>query len=229
MAMTVLAAFVHIARAAAYTGGGMLALGIAMAFRSGHAADVIAPFVDLADVIEAVMGFASATWRPALDASPFLTAGFCSWAGHTKGEIPGRFTPAGQAPDSVAITPSIVVTALRDLGIAPLRKAITDMADAGAAMLSPIRIAGCGVEVDVTLPSGTSTAARASVTAADHHQRVAKRNARCARPVRGGVNRARILGGISGSAVTISRTAFHLPTHTSTKHTTPAIDTSEHQ
>ena len=156
--MTLMAAPVHIARGAAYLGGAMLALGIAMAYHSGHAADVLAPFVGVADVIEAVTGFISATWRPALAASPFLTTAFCSWAGHTKGEIPARFAPAGQASDAVAITPSIVVTALRDLGIAPLRKAITDMADAGAAMLSPIRIAGCGVEVDATLPSGTSTA-----------------------------------------------------------------------
>jgi S-DNA-T family DNA segregation ATPase FtsK/SpoIIIE len=31
------------------------------------------------------------------------------------------------------------------------------MGDAGASMLGPIRIAGCGVEVDVTLPSGVAT------------------------------------------------------------------------
>jgi S-DNA-T family DNA segregation ATPase FtsK/SpoIIIE len=55
------------------------------------------------------------------------------------------------------ITPSIVVKALRDLGIAPLRNAIKEMGDAGASMLGPIRIAGCGIEVDVTLPSGVST------------------------------------------------------------------------
>ncbi|MFI6296901.1 FtsK/SpoIIIE domain-containing protein [Nonomuraea sp. NPDC050790] len=57
----------------------------------------------------------------------------------------------------VMITPSVVVTALRDIGYAPLRRAIKDMGDVGAAMLGPIRIAGCGVEVDVALPSGTST------------------------------------------------------------------------
>lgn len=55
------------------------------------------------------------------------------------------------------ITPSKVVVALRDLGIAELRKALKESADAGAGMLSPIAIAGCGVEVDVTLPSGVST------------------------------------------------------------------------
>lgn len=55
------------------------------------------------------------------------------------------------------VTPSIVVKALRDLGVPALRNAIKDMGDAGASMLGPIRIAGCGVEVDVTLPSGVST------------------------------------------------------------------------
>lgn len=55
------------------------------------------------------------------------------------------------------ITPSKVVTAMRDLGIAALRVAIKEMGDAGAAMLSPVSFAGCGVEVDVALPSGVST------------------------------------------------------------------------
>lgn len=66
--------------------------------------------------------------------------------------------PDDRARRGEAITPTIVVVALRDLGIAPLTKAIKEMGDAGAAMLSPIAIAGCGVEVDVTLPSGVSTA-----------------------------------------------------------------------
>jgi S-DNA-T family DNA segregation ATPase FtsK/SpoIIIE len=50
-----------------------------------------------------------------------------------------------------------VVLALRDLGIAPLRKSILEMGDGGGNMLSPIVIAGCGVEVDVLLPTGVST------------------------------------------------------------------------
>ena len=148
---------VHIARGAAYIAGGMLALGVGLAWRTHHAGEVMAPFNTVAEVVMAVAGFVNATWRPALVASPFIAGAVASWAGHTKGEIPARFAPAGQTGDSVAITPSIVVTSLRDLGISALRKAITDMADAGAAMLGPIRIAGCGVEVDVTLPSGVST------------------------------------------------------------------------
>lgn len=55
------------------------------------------------------------------------------------------------------VTPSKVVTALRDLGVSTLRKAIKEMRDSGATMLGTIRIAGCGVEVDVALPSGVST------------------------------------------------------------------------
>jgi S-DNA-T family DNA segregation ATPase FtsK/SpoIIIE len=60
--------------------------------------------------------------------------------------------------EDVPITPSLVVTALRDLGLTPLKNAIKAMPDAGAGMLSLIRVAGCGVELDVALPSGTETA-----------------------------------------------------------------------
>ncbi len=55
------------------------------------------------------------------------------------------------------ITPSKVVVALRDLGISELRKALKEAVDAGAGMLGPIAIAGCGVEVDILLPSGVDT------------------------------------------------------------------------
>lgn len=72
--------------------------------------------------------------------------------------------PAWLAPQAVTgrvmdngITPARVVLALRELGITSLRKSITGMEDGGASMLSSIAIAGCGMEVDVTLPEGTST------------------------------------------------------------------------
>ena len=63
----------------------------------------------------------------------------------------------GQVIDA-QITPSRVVLALRELGLPRLRNAVVKMEDGGASMLSPISIAGCGIEVDVTLPEGTSTA-----------------------------------------------------------------------
>ncbi|MFN2636795.1 MAG: FtsK/SpoIIIE domain-containing protein [Gemmatimonadaceae bacterium] len=81
-----------------------------------------------------------------------------------EGRRRGGVTPAWLSPNvssddaGAPITPSLVVIALRDLGIPSLRKAIKDMGDSGAAMLGLIRIAGCGVEVDVNLPSGVSTA-----------------------------------------------------------------------
>lgn len=79
-------------------------------------------------------------------------------AGQDGATLPARLMPFGQRPDvGEEITPSIVVTALRDLGYADLRKRIKAMPDSGAGMLSPITLAGCGVQVDVTLPSGTST------------------------------------------------------------------------
>ncbi|MEX5637922.1 ATP-binding protein [Parafrankia sp. FMc2] len=78
--------------------------------------------------------------------------------GEDGASLPTRLMPAGQRPDvGEEITPSIVVTAFRDLGYADLRRRIKEMPDYGAGMLSPITTAGCGVEVDVQLPSGTST------------------------------------------------------------------------
>ncbi|WP_197048673.1 ATP-binding protein [Streptosporangium roseum] len=95
---------------------------------------------------------------PALMAAPVALI-WAAWReGRRRGITPGWLATAGGRDDAGApITPSIVVTALRDLNYAPLRKAIKEMGDAGAGMLSPIRIAGCGVEVDVLLPSGSST------------------------------------------------------------------------
>jgi S-DNA-T family DNA segregation ATPase FtsK/SpoIIIE len=81
--------------------------------------------------------------------------------GRRRGEAPEWLsTPTERAATRDVggpITPSIVVTALRDLGVPKLRQAIKEMGDAGAGMLGLIRLAGCGVEVDVTLPSGVTT------------------------------------------------------------------------
>jgi S-DNA-T family DNA segregation ATPase FtsK/SpoIIIE len=97
-------------------------------------------------------------WLPLVLAVPWLVVLGLWHIGRTSGTAPQWVMPAYQrSTDGEPITPSIVVTALRDLGISPLRKAIVEMGDAGAGMLGPICIAGCGVEVDVTLPSGTST------------------------------------------------------------------------
>ncbi|MCZ7417681.1 FtsK/SpoIIIE domain-containing protein [Streptomyces sp. WMMC897] len=142
----------------ATTAGGLLALGSAMAMATGDVADVITPITAAIDFVGWLALIASIVWGPLVTAAPWLTL-LALWSvGRHRQAAPQWALPTGQrSDDGGPITPSIVVTALRDLGIAALRTAIRAMGDAGAGMLGPIRIAGCGVEVDVTLPSGVST------------------------------------------------------------------------
>ncbi|QJY50585.1 ATP-binding protein [Pseudonocardia broussonetiae] len=83
---------------------------------------------------------------------------YAAWReGQRAAEPPMWLLAPEDRPRDELITPSKVIVALRDLGIAPLRAALKEAGDAGAALLSPIAVAGCGVEVDVLLPSGVST------------------------------------------------------------------------
>lgn len=78
--------------------------------------------------------------------------------------VPAFLAAPGTAGGEVVITPSVVVTALQRSGLPALRRAIGEMDEhQRSAMLSPIRLAGCGVELDVTLPSSGDT----TVTAAE--------------------------------------------------------------
>ncbi|MFD5509897.1 ATP-binding protein [Streptomyces sp. NPDC059761] len=141
------------------TVGGLLLLGIVLAVANKDIAWVIGPIGAVIEAIRWAVMVATVVWGPAVTVGPWLALLALWGVGRRQETAPQWTLPAQQRDDTGApITPSIVVTALRDLGIAPLRKAIKDMGDAGAAMLGPIRIAGCGVEVDVTLPSGVSTA-----------------------------------------------------------------------
>ena len=138
--------------------GALLALGICMALSDHQAHDVIEPTMAVVHFIRTVCWLVSIVWGPFLAALPWAVLVGLWAVGKARGTAPTWALPAGQrADDGAPITPSIVVKALHDLGIAQLRKAIKEMGDAGAGMLGPITIAGCGVEVDVTLPSGVST------------------------------------------------------------------------
>ncbi|MFE9481895.1 FtsK/SpoIIIE domain-containing protein [Streptomyces spororaveus] len=140
------------------TAGGLLLLGIVLAIANKDATWILAPITAVIDAIGAIVYVATVVWGPAVMVGPWLALLALWGVGRQRQTAPQWALPAQQRDDSGApITPSIVVTALRDLGIAPMRKAIKEMGDAGAAMLGPIRIAGCGVEVDATLPSGVST------------------------------------------------------------------------
>ncbi|MFD9002160.1 ATP-binding protein [Streptomyces sp. NPDC059582] len=138
--------------------GVLVALGVVMAINNGDVADVITPLAATIAFIGLLIRIVQVVWGPAVTIGPFLAL-LALWAVGSKQQA----APAWSMPDNVRssegepITPSIVVKALRDLGVPALRGAIKEMGDAGASMLGPIRIAGCGVEVDVTLPSGVTT------------------------------------------------------------------------
>ncbi|ALV34186.1 FtsK/SpoIIIE domain-containing protein [Streptomyces sp. CdTB01] len=138
--------------------GGLVLLGVAMAVATKDASDVVTPLMAVVKFINLLITIVQVVWGPLISIGPFLAL-LALWSvGAHQQAAPQWALPAGaRSNEGEPITPSIVVKALRDLGIPALRKAITEMGDAGASMLSPIVIAGCGVEVDVTLPSGVST------------------------------------------------------------------------
>ncbi len=138
--------------------GVLVALGVVMAINTGHVGDVITPLQATIDFIALLIRIVQLVWGPALTIGPFLAL-LALWSvGRKQHAAPAWALPANvRSGEGEPITPSIVVKALRDLGIPALRNAIKEMGDAGAGMLGPIRIAGCGVEVDVTLPSGVAT------------------------------------------------------------------------
>ncbi|MEU8456827.1 ATP-binding protein [Streptomyces griseoaurantiacus] len=138
--------------------GVLVALGVAMAVNTGRPGDVITPLTATIDFIVLLIRIVQVVWGPALTIGPFLAL-LALWSvGRKQQAAPAWALPANvRSGEGEPITPSIVVKALRDLGVPALRKAIKEMGDAGASMLGPITLAGCGVEVDVTLPSGVST------------------------------------------------------------------------
>ncbi|MFE1444375.1 ATP-binding protein [Streptomyces sp. NPDC058739] len=138
--------------------GSLVALGVVMAIATKDVTDVVTPLMATVDFINLMITIVQVVWGPLVTLGPFLAL-LALWAvGSRQQAAPQWALPAHvRNGEGEPITPSIVVKALRDLGVPALRNAIKEMGDAGASMLSPIVIAGCGVEVDVTLPSGVST------------------------------------------------------------------------
>jgi S-DNA-T family DNA segregation ATPase FtsK/SpoIIIE len=138
--------------------GTLVALGVVLAIANKDVTDVITPISAVIDFIALMIRIVQIVWGPLITIGPFLAL-LALWSvGRHQQAAPHWALPANvRNGEGEPITPSIVVKALRDLGIPALRNAIKEMGDAGASMLSPIVIAGPGVEVDVTLPSGVST------------------------------------------------------------------------
>ncbi|MFF2511573.1 FtsK/SpoIIIE domain-containing protein [Streptomyces sp. NPDC058086] len=138
--------------------GVLVALGVVMAINNHDVTDVITPLKATIEFIALLIRIVQVVWGPALTIGPFLTLLALWTVGSKQQAAPQWALPANvRNSEGEPITPSIVVKALRDLGVPALRNAIKEMGDAGASMLGPITIAGCGVEVDVTLPSGVAT------------------------------------------------------------------------
>ncbi|MFJ3194163.1 FtsK/SpoIIIE domain-containing protein [Streptomyces griseoviridis] len=138
--------------------GVLVALGVALAVNTGRVGDVITPLAATVDFIATLIRIVQIVWGPLVTLTPFLALlALWSVGAHQKAAPQWALPANARSSEGEPITPSIVVKALRDLGVPALRNAIREMGDAGASMLGPIRIAGCGVEVDVTLPSGVST------------------------------------------------------------------------
>ncbi|MFD7768655.1 FtsK/SpoIIIE domain-containing protein [Streptomyces sp. NPDC059787] len=136
----------------------LVALGVVMAISTEDVGHVVTPLTATIDFIALLIRIVQIVWGPALTIGPFLAL-LALWSvGRKQHAAPQWALPANvRSDEGEPITPSIVVKALRDLGVPALARAIKEMGDAGASMLGPITIAGCGVEVDVTLPSGVST------------------------------------------------------------------------
>ncbi|MFD0226079.1 FtsK/SpoIIIE domain-containing protein [Streptomyces hirsutus] len=138
--------------------GGLVALGVVLAIATKDASEVVTPLMAVIEFVHLLITIVTVVWGPLLSIGPFLAL-LALWAvGRHQQAAPHWALPANvRSGEGEPVTPSIVVKALRDLGVPALARAIKEMGDAGASMLGPITIAGCGVEVDVTLPSGVST------------------------------------------------------------------------
>ncbi|MFD6478557.1 ATP-binding protein [Streptomyces anulatus] len=160
--MDLLSAPVKAAKGAAaglgITAGGLLLLGIILAVANENFADLATPTLALIELIRWIVLIITVVWGPLVVIGPWAALLALWGVGRHQQAAPQWALPVRDRDgQGTPITPSIVVTAMRDLGVSTLRKAIKEMGDVGAQMLSPITIAGCGVEVDVHLPSGVST------------------------------------------------------------------------
>lgn len=133
----------------------LLALGGVLAVGYRDASMVVAPLTRFVDLVVWVSWAATIAWGPLVLGLPWLLALTLWHLGRTAGKTPAWLAPVGKRTE-VEITPSVVVIAYRDCGIAELKKRIVAMEDAGAAMVGPIATAGCGQEWDTTPPRGAA-------------------------------------------------------------------------
>jgi S-DNA-T family DNA segregation ATPase FtsK/SpoIIIE len=137
----------------------MIMTGLCLAWAHHSPGYLLWPWKTLADVVS---GLVTAVEVLIWVVSFGIPAAIVLWLWHlgrTRADLPSWLMTAAQREEheGAPVTPSILATALRDLGLPVLRKAVQSMDDGAAQMLGLITSAGCGIEVDVYLPTGVST------------------------------------------------------------------------
>ena len=100
-------------------------IGIALWAKTDHVGAVVTPFTATFNVLCTIGAIAKATWRPAMEALPFL-ATVAAWAaGRNARELPAWLSAVVGDQDTPASVPDegAIVEALRNLNLAPLNKA----------------------------------------------------------------------------------------------------------
>ncbi|WP_042389757.1 cell division protein FtsK [Streptacidiphilus melanogenes] len=136
--------------------GSLLLTGVILAIAQKQGRDLLLPLFFAIVIVRDLVMIAAVVFGIGVYLAPVLVLLSFWRAGQQGGTVPRWVLPERERTVET-ITPSIVVMAMRDLGISQLRKQIQAMDDGAAQMLGPITLAGCGVEVDVLLPSGVST------------------------------------------------------------------------
>ncbi|WP_236793238.1 ATP-binding protein [Amycolatopsis sp. GM8] len=130
----------------------LLVLGFVLAIASRDAGLILAPISGVISVIKWTYWLVVGYFSFLVGGLSLLAVTYLHGVGRKAGKAPSWTVPLAPRGEVVNLTPSIVVAALRDLGIKPLRDAIKDDADSGARMLGMITPYGPGAQVEITLP-----------------------------------------------------------------------------
>ncbi len=143
--------------AAVGTQGALLALGIMMAVSSGQWSDILAPTLWVIEAVNLLIVIVAVVWGPLVAIAPWAAL-LALWGVGKRRQaapqwaLPSRATPGASPSPPRSWSPPSVTWASP-----PCAPPSRTWATPAREMLGPIRIAGCGVEVDITLPSGCST------------------------------------------------------------------------
>lgn len=132
----------------------LLVLGFILAVAGKDAGMILAPISSVIRVISWTFWLVTAYFTFLVGGITALGVLYLHRVGKKAEKAPEWAMPVDRAQrgEVANITPAIVVAALRDLGIRPLREAVKNDPDSGARMLGMITRYGPGAQVEVTLP-----------------------------------------------------------------------------